>query len=173
MKKKTTKTKKPSARAAKNTSKKNNPKKGEVVRAVSRGAESAMKAVKRAEKAVVAAVKSASKAKHISKAKAPAAGPKKQYLKSKPSVKVTFRLPHEAAPDAARVSLVGDFNAWQADATPMKRLRDGSFTAVVELQRSREYRFRYLIEGTRWENDWHADSYVKNAFGGEDSVVTV
>jgi hypothetical protein len=161
MKKKTTKTKKQSARAAKA-----DPKKDEVVRAVSRGAESAVKAVKRAEKAVVAAVKSAAKP-------APAAGPKKKYLKGKPAVKVTFRLPHEAAPEAARVSLVGDFNAWNADATPMKRLRDGSFTAVVELEQGRQYRFRYLIEGIRWENDWHADSYVQNAFGGDDSVVTV
>jgi hypothetical protein len=99
-------------------------------------------------------------------------GPKKQYLKSRPSVKVTFRLPGEAAHGAVRVSLVGDFNAWSAEATPMKRLRDGSFTAVVELEQGREYRFRYLIEGGRWENDWHADRYEPNAFGCDDSVVS-
>lgn len=98
-------------------------------------------------------------------------GLKKQYLKSKPVCKITFRLPREAAPDARSVSLVGDFNGWVAGATPMKRLRDGSFSATVELQNGRDYRFRYLIDGGRWENDWRADRYEPNSFGSEDSVV--
>jgi len=33
--------------------------------------------------------------------------------------------------------------------------------------------FRYLVDGERWENDWAADAYVPNPFGGEDSVVEV
>jgi 1,4-alpha-glucan branching enzyme len=99
-------------------------------------------------------------------------GPKKQYLKSRPACKVTFRLPQQAAPEAREVSLVGDFNGWSAEATPMKRLKAGDFTATMELAKGREYRFRYLIEGGRWENDWQADRYEPNAFGGEDSVIS-
>ena len=37
----------------------------------------------------------------------------------------------------------------------------------------RSYRFRYYLGGGRWENDWDADSYVDNEFGGADSVVTL
>ncbi len=166
---KTGRTKKQPARSMKASTKAaaGNPGK-DVVKAAARRAESTIKKVKQAEAAVVAAAKklSAPKAKELN-------GPKKQYLKSRPVAKVTFRLPHEAAPEAHSVSLVGDFNSWHIDATPMKRLRDGSFTAVVELESGHEYRFRYLIEGSRWENDWRADRYAPNAFGSEDSVVAV
>ena len=40
---------------------------------------------------------------------------KKKYLK-KGICKVTFRLPKEVAPSASAVSLVGDFNDWDAEA---------------------------------------------------------
>ena len=35
------------------------------------------------------------------------------------------------------------------------------------------YRFRYLLDGQRWENDWAADDYVDNTYGGQDSVVDI
>ncbi len=100
-------------------------------------------------------------------------GIKKQYLKSSPTCRVTFTLPKEAASEARGVALVGDFNNWDREATPMKRLKNGDFSITLELQRDREYRFRYLIDGNRWENDWHADRYEKNRYGGDDSVVVV
>jgi len=28
-----------------------------------------------------------------------------------------------------------------------------------------------LLDGRRWDNDWAADGYVSNGFGGDDSVV--
>ena len=52
----------------------------------------------------------------------------------------------------------------------MRRERD-EFTAVVELEPGRTYRYRYLLDGCRWENDWAADAYVPNDFGAEDSLV--
>jgi hypothetical protein len=33
------------------------------------------------------------------------------------------------------------------------------------------HRFRYLLDGVRWENDWEADDYEPNDFGGDDSVL--
>ncbi len=101
------------------------------------------------------------------------AGIKKEYLKSSPLCRVTFTLPKEATAEAQGVALVGDFNNWDREATPMKRLKDGSFSITLDLQRDREYRFRYLIDGNRWENDWHADRYEKNRYGDDDSVVVV
>jgi hypothetical protein len=55
----------------------------------------------------------------------------------------------------------------------MRKLKDGTFSVTVKLEPGRAYRFRYLIDGTRWENDWRADRYEPNSFGGDDSVVVV
>ncbi|MCK5505495.1 MAG: isoamylase early set domain-containing protein [Thermodesulfovibrionia bacterium] len=55
----------------------------------------------------------------------------------------------------------------------MKKLKNGNFKITLKLSRNREYRFRYLIDADRWENDWHADKYVPNSFGCDDSLVIV
>ncbi|HEB75627.1 MAG TPA: hypothetical protein ENJ04_04695 [Nitrospirae bacterium] len=98
---------------------------------------------------------------------------KKQYLKSRPACRVTFRLPREAAPDARKVSIVGDFNNWDKGAMVMKRLKNGDFTITMELETGREYCYRYLIDSSRWENDWWADRYRPNPYGSDDSVVVL
>ena len=99
---------------------------------------------------------------------------KKRYLKSKPVCKVTFELPGAAAGTAQTVALTGDFNEWDTAATPMKRRKDGSFSVTLDLASDREYQFRYLIDGERWENDWEADKYLPSPIGdGENSVVVV
>ena len=41
----------------------------------------------------------------------------------------------------------------------------------VGLEAGRAYRFRYLLDGHRWDNDWAADAYEPNDFGAGDSVV--
>ncbi len=96
---------------------------------------------------------------------------KKQYLKNRPNCKVTFCLCKEAVRDASKVTVVGDFNGWDENATPLKKQKDGGFSVTVEIECGKEYRFRYLIDGQRWENDWNADRYSANPFGNEDSVV--
>ncbi|RJQ47267.1 MAG: glycoside hydrolase [Nitrospiraceae bacterium] len=98
---------------------------------------------------------------------------KKQYVKSGAICKVTFRLPKEAAADAKMVTIVGDFNNWDLTENRMKKLKNGDFTLTLDLPCSREYRFRYLIDTNKWENDWFADKYVPNDFGADDSVVVV
>lgn len=100
-------------------------------------------------------------------------GIKKQYLKTKPVCRVTFKLPKQAAPAAQDVKILGEFNNWDKSVAQMKRLRNGDFSVTLELPRGRDYRFRYLIDGTIWENDWRADRYVPNPYGGDDSVVVV
>ncbi|VAX33908.1 hypothetical protein MNBD_NITROSPIRAE03-874 [hydrothermal vent metagenome] len=124
----------------------------------------------RKPKAAKAAEKKTS-GKTVKKAETP--GIRKQYLKSRPACKVTFRLPKEAAPDAQRVSIVGDFNNWDKGAAVMKRLKSGDFTLTLELEAGREYCYRYLIDATRWENDWCADRYRPNPFGCDDSVIVL
>jgi 1,4-alpha-glucan branching enzyme len=84
------------------------------------------------------------------------------------TVVVTFQVPACAA--IRGVSVVGEFNDWSAVDTPMARSAEG-FTAWVWLPVGRTYRFRYLVDDQRWENDWAADSYVANEFGGDDSLI--
>ena len=50
---------------------------------------------------------------------------------------------------------------------------DGSFSLTVSLKPGKAYRFCYLLDGEKWENDWAADEYIPNVFGTEDSIVTV
>ncbi len=107
------------------------------------------------------------------KQKAEPLGIRKEYSKSHKVCHATFRLPGEAAPKARKVTLVGDFNGWDKETTRLQKLDNGDFTVTLELDPGREYRFRYLIDGKIWENDWRADKYVKNPYGDEDSVVCV
>jgi len=100
-------------------------------------------------------------------------GLKKRYLKTKPVGKVTFQLPREVASTARMVHIVGEFNDWNPQATPMKKMRDGTFSITLDLEKGREYRYRYLIDEATWENDWNADKYEPSPFGVEDSVVVV
>jgi 1,4-alpha-glucan branching enzyme len=101
------------------------------------------------------------------------AGLVKEYLKAKQGCKVTFRLPRIAAPDAKSVSIVGDFNNWSIHAHPMTRLKNGDYSITLDLKPGKEYQFRYLIDDTRWENDWRADKYVRSPYGDSDNSVVI
>ena len=94
---------------------------------------------------------------------------KKQYFKNKTTCKVTFYTP--AAIEAETIYLVGDFNEWSEQATPMDKLKDGRFKVTLDLEKDAEYQFRYLVNGSEWHNDWEADKYVPNPYTGDNSVV--
>jgi len=84
------------------------------------------------------------------------------------TVLVAFELPE--AVSATTVSVVGDFNGWTAQTHPLERV-DGGFRTEIALPAGDRWRFRYLLDGGRWENDWAADDYVPNGLGDDDSVV--
>jgi hypothetical protein len=86
-------------------------------------------------------------------------------------VDVTFTLPAEV--QAGTVALCGEFNDWSAGDTALERGSDGSWQATIALEPGRSYRYRYLLDGQRWENDERADRQVPNALGSIDSVVVV
>ena len=100
-------------------------------------------------------------------------GLEKKFLKTRPVCKVTFTLPPEAAPEARSICLMGEFNNWSPDAHPLKADKSGVYAVTVDLEKGRSYRFRYIIDGERYENHWCADRYEPNLYGGEDSVVDV
>ncbi len=109
--------------------------------------------------------------KNISSEKPQKPGPAKKYTEDGAKCTITFRLSKEAARDAQYVTLAGDFNNWDLHKTEMIRLDSGDFSTTLELDSNREYKFKYFIDGNRWENDWHADKYAPNNFGTDDSVV--
>ena len=98
-------------------------------------------------------------------------GIKKEYPKNKNVCVVTLRLPKIVAPDAKSVFVVGDFNDWNIYANRMKKLKNGDFTIKLELEPGKEYQFRYLIDESKWENDWNADKYVRSPYGDSDNSV--
>ena len=84
-------------------------------------------------------------------------------------VKVTFDLPASVA--ARQIALVGDFNNWSPTETKLKRRKDSPWKVTLPLPPGQAYRYRFLLDGQHWENDWSADLYVANEFGTDDSVV--
>ncbi len=97
----------------------------------------------------------------------------KKFFKSKPLVKVTFKVAKKAVQAAESVHIVGEFNEWNKEATPMKALKNGSFSTTVELPKDQEYQFRYLIDGQNWQNDDEADKLVASPFADAKNSVVV
>ena len=94
---------------------------------------------------------------------------KKTLSKNGKTYRVTFTVP--AGADAQEIYLCGEFNDWDESSHPLKRRKDGHFSTTLTLEKGCSYRYRYLFDGERWENDEAADAYKPNPFGGDDSVV--
>ena len=77
------------------------------------------------------------------------------------------------APRATHISLVGDFNDWDATRTPMRRAgSEALWTAVVPLAPGR-YHYAFLVDGARWLADPSAPVARDEDYGAPSSVVTV
>jgi 1,4-alpha-glucan branching enzyme len=96
---------------------------------------------------------------------------KKTYSKSGKVCRVTFELPADANLKSA--ALCGEFNNWDKTQHELIRRKKGNFSLTISLDAGKEYRFRYWVDGERWENDWKADKYIANEFGTEDSVIVL
>ncbi len=75
------------------------------------------------------------------------------------------------APQAASVSLVGDFNDWDPARSPMQTAH-GVWATVVRLAPGR-YRYAFLVNGVEWRADPGAPAAKDDEFGTPNSVVTV
>ena len=94
---------------------------------------------------------------------------KKSYSKTGAVCRVTFK--YDNAEQAGSAVLAGEFNGWSLADSPMKKLKDGSFSATLSLPAGQSYRFRYVLDGNVWVNDPAADSYAPNEYGEENSVL--
>jgi hypothetical protein len=77
------------------------------------------------------------------------------------------------APRASRVALVGDFNAWNAVATPLARVTSsGIWTVTVPLAPGR-HTYAFMVDGTVLTLDPRAPAAQDPDFGTPSSVVLV
>ena len=78
--------------------------------------------------------------------------------------------------EASQVSLVGDFNQWNADATPMTRIANSNaWTVTVPLSVGRHVYSFYAVgaDGEKWLNDPNAPATPDDGFGRRNSVILV
>ena len=77
------------------------------------------------------------------------------------------------APRANAVSLVGDFNGWNAEATPMRPTsRAGVWSVTLPLAQGRHL-YAYIVNGTKWMADPGAPIASDDGFGHKNSVILV
>lgn len=94
----------------------------------------------------------------------------KKYLKTKPVCKVTFA---HKAPEVNELCLVGDFNEWDSKATPLKKLKNGTFKTVIDLDIEKSYEYRFIADG-KYINDSEAESLVFNKYANaQNCLITV
>jgi hypothetical protein len=96
---------------------------------------------------------------------------KKSYSKTGTLCRVTFKYENEE--QAASGVLAGEFNDWSLTETPMKKLKDGSFSVTLSLPVGHRYCFRYVLDGNIWVNDTEPDGYAPNEYGEANSVLTL
>jgi hypothetical protein len=76
------------------------------------------------------------------------------------------------APQASRVSVVGDFNGWNGSATPAARQPDGTWTTWVPLTPGR-HEYSFVIDGTHFVTDPSRPTAPSDEYGNNNSVVVV
>lgn len=96
---------------------------------------------------------------------------KKSYSKTGKICRVTFKYANEEGAESAVVA--GEFNEWSLESAPMKKLKDGSFSATISLPVGGSFLFRYVLDANIWVNEQEADGYAANEYGEENSIVTV
>jgi len=97
---------------------------------------------------------------------------KKAFSKTKLECKVTFQLSAEILAGSKSASVAGDFNNWNTETHPLK-ITKGEGSVSVNLEIGKEYQYKFVIDGNRWENDPQADRFVSNEFGEANSIVEV
>lgn len=102
---------------------------------------------------------------------------KKQYLKKDGVCKITFSLEGkiENVEKIENVRIPGDFNDWDINCEPMKKLKNDGFSQTINLESGKSYQFRYLINDSVWENEPESDNFVPNGIiaGEFNSLIVV
>jgi hypothetical protein len=76
-----------------------------------------------------------------------------------------------ADPAAKSVAVVGDFNRWDASASPLTRVGSGSWSRTVRLTPGR-HEYAFLVDGKHWVTDRLAQS-SQDAFDVKSSILAI
>ncbi|ADL12363.1 alpha amylase N-terminal ig-like domain-containing protein [Acetohalobium arabaticum] len=87
------------------------------------------------------------------------------------SFEVTFTYKPVISVDS--VNLIGDFNDWDLDRTPMADENgDGTYEVTLELEAG-EYQYKFVVDDDKWQKPPEADYYVDDGFGEKNGVIIV
>ena len=76
------------------------------------------------------------------------------------------------APSASSVAIVGDFNDWEQDKSPLRRVSGQVWAITIPLAPGR-YHYTFVVDGTQWVADPLAPRTLEDDFGRPNSVITV
>ncbi len=88
---------------------------------------------------------------------------------SSPRVYVEFVL---EAPDADSVSVAGDFTGWEPRVALDDPDGDGIWSGRVPL-RPGVHQYMFVVDGTEWVTDPHAQHYSSDGFGNRNAVLAI
>ena len=77
------------------------------------------------------------------------------------------------APSARRVAVTGEFNRWNASATPLVRDADGRRWSITLALRDGEHRYAFVVDETRWVPDPRAARTARGDDGRLYSLLNV
>jgi hypothetical protein len=69
------------------------------------------------------------------------------------------------------VRLAGDFNAWSPE--PFEKCGDGLWKIAIPCRPAGRYRYKFLIDETRWSEDPSHGLKQDDGFGGLNSVLVI
>ena len=75
-------------------------------------------------------------------------------------------------PRAQSVHLAGDFNNWQPEQTPMKKINDKGVWQIKLPLVAGKYRYRLVVDG-QWQQDPYNETTEMNPFGELNSILEV
>ena len=104
---------------------------------------------------------------------------KKQYLKSKPQVKVTFEIEKIDAQDALSIVLLSEYNNWIP--VEFKKFKNGKFKVAENISTDDRDSFQFIYKATAKDGNEFtllpegADNYVDNGMtdGGKNAVLVI
>ena len=75
--------------------------------------------------------------------------------------------------DAKSVTVAGDFNDWDAEATALRDTDgDGVWTGLIAL-RPGMHKYMFVVNGEQWVTDPEAERYVDDGFGMRNAVIAI
>ncbi len=76
------------------------------------------------------------------------------------------------APEATSVAVAGDFSEWEPAFALQDLDGDGVWTGRVPV-RPGLHSYMFLIDGTEWQTDPHANRYQDDGFGNQNAILAV